>query len=85
VEYRPREENPCPRLSWLEATDGGSKFLLPERVGDAVTLRCCDLPQVGQLLVDKPGRPAAPVLKNLGMPSRYLMCPEVAIFRRIYL
>ena len=48
------------RLSWLQAPEGSSKLLWPKWVRDTVTLRCWDLPQVGQLLVDNPERLVSP-------------------------
>ena len=56
------------RLPWLQASEGSSK-LLPKGFRDTVTLRCWNLPLVGQL-ADKPGGlailcPVCPVLHEL--------------------
>jgi len=42
-------------LSWLQASDGGSKLIRPKGFRDTVTLWCWNLPLVGQLFVDQPG------------------------------
>ena len=42
------------------ASEGRSKLLRSKRFTDAVTLRCRNLPHVGQLLVDEPGELADP-------------------------
>ena len=71
VEYQLREDGiQSWRLSWLQAPEGSSKLLWSIRAIDAVTLRCWNLPQVGQLLFDRPGRlaargPVCPVLHEL--------------------
>jgi len=58
------------RLSWLQASEGSSQLLRPKGFGDTVSLRCWNLPSVGQLLADQPGGllvlgPMCPVLHEL--------------------
>jgi len=58
------------RLSWFQASEGSRKLLRPKVFRDTVTLRCWNLPSVGQLLVDQPSRlsvpgPVCPVLHEL--------------------
>ena len=71
VEYKLREDGVQSwRLSWLQASEGSRKLFRPERFGDTVTLRCWNLPYVGQLFVEERGRLAAtglvcPVLHEL--------------------
>jgi len=60
MEYKLREDGTqSRRLSWLQATEGSSKRIRLKGFGDTVTLRCWNLPEVGQLLVDEPGGLAA--------------------------
>jgi len=71
MEYKLREDGiQSWKLSWLQASEGSSKLLRPKGFGDTVTLRCWNLPKVGQLLVDEPGglaaaSPLCPVLHEL--------------------
>jgi len=66
VEYELREDEvQSRRFSWLQTSDSSSKLFRPEGFGDTVTLRCWNLPQVGQLLVDEPG----------GLAVASLVCP----------
>jgi len=63
VEYELRENGiQSRRLSWLQASEGSSKLLPSKGFRDTVTLRCWNLPQVKQLLVDEPGGLAVPGL-----------------------
>jgi len=56
MEYELREDGvQCRRLSWLQASESSSKLLRSKVFRDTVTLRCWNLPYVGQLLVDQPG------------------------------
>jgi len=62
VEYKLQEDGiQSRRLSWLQVSEGSSKLLRPKGFGDTVTLRCWNLPQIGQLLVDVPGGLALPI------------------------
>ena len=55
MEYKLRQDGiQSWKLSWLQASEGSSKLLRPKGFGDTVTLRCWNLPQVGQLFVDEP-------------------------------
>ena len=71
MEYELREDGiQSQRLSWLQASKGSSKLLRPKGFKDAVTLRCWNLPSIGQLLVDQPSGlsvpgPVCPVLHRL--------------------
>jgi len=66
VEYKLSENGvQSRRFSWFQASDGSSKLFWPEGFGDIVTLRCWNLPQVGQLFVDEPG----------GLAVASLVCP----------
>ena len=58
------------RFSWLQLSEGSSELLQSKGFRDIVTLRCRNLPYVGQLLVDESGRftipsPVCPVLHKL--------------------
>ena len=71
VEYKHWEDGiQSWRLSWFPASEGSSKVFRPEGFRDTVTLRCWNLPYVGQLFADEPGRLApaclvCPVLHEL--------------------
>ena len=71
VEYELREDGiQSRRLSWFQASEGSSKLLRHKGFRDTVTLRCWNLPWVGQFLVDEPGGlgtpgPVCPVLHEL--------------------
>jgi len=66
VEYKLQEDGvQSPRFSWLQASKGSSQLFRPERFGDTVTLRCWNLPLVGQLFVDEPS----------GLAVASLVCP----------
>ena len=66
VEYKLREDGiQSRRLSWIQASEGSCKLFWPEGFGDTVTLRCWNLPQVGQILVDEPD----------GLAAACLVCP----------
>jgi len=63
MEYKLWESRIQTRIfSWLQVLEGCSKHLWPERARDILFLRCCDLPYVGQLVVDEPGGLTAPRL-----------------------
>ena len=66
MEYKLREDGiQSRRFSWLQASEGCSKLFRPERFGVTVTLRCWNLPKVGQLFVDEPD----------GLAVASLVCP----------
>jgi len=66
VECKLREDGiQSRRLSWFQASEGSSKLFRLEGFRDTVTLRCWNLPLVGQLFVDEPG----------GLAAAGLVCP----------